>query len=63
MPPKLHRDPLRLGAHHIVALADIVQREELHHQMVHRVHWRAGDRDAVVASIDMQEIGGIGVRM
>ena len=52
------RDNL-LAAHQgqIISLSDIVERIEFHHQVVHAIHRRLDQGNAVVARIDMQETG------
>jgi hypothetical protein len=55
MPPQLHRNPV-VPLRQVVALAHIVQRVELHHQVVHPGARSARDGQAVVPAIDVHEI-------
>jgi hypothetical protein len=59
VPPKRCHHALGLRHQQVVCVADIVERVEFHHQVMHAVHRRLHERDGVVTPIGMQ---GIGVR-
>src|SRR5262245_9120712 len=50
-------DALGIAEREIVALADVVEAVELHHHVMHHVDAALDEGDAVVARIDVEEIG------
>ena len=57
MATERHRNTLRIAEREIVALADIVEAIQLHHHVVNHVDAALDESDAVVAGIDVEEIG------
>ena len=56
MPPERHRDPVFIQCE-IVPLADVVEAEELHHEVMHRVLAGLDESEAMMARVEMQEAG------
>src|SRR5258708_4129357 len=50
-------DALLLAQSDIVGLADIVERKQLHHQMMHAVAAGLDQREAVMPRVDVKEVG------
>src|SRR3974390_820605 len=55
MPTELHRDAVVL-LRDVVALAHIVERVKLHHEMMHAAVAPLGNGEAVMAAVDVHEI-------
>ena len=57
VPAERDADAIFLRQCDVVALADIVERKQLHHQMMHAVPAGLDQREAVMPRVDMEEVG------
>ena len=63
MAPERRRDPTPLVKRDVIALPYVIERKQLHHQMMHDASAAFEQRQAVMTRIDMQRYAQTGVRM
>src|SRR5262249_21740291 len=57
MPSERYRNPACVGEREIVTLTDVIEAEELHHDVMDRVRSGLNEGEAMMARIDVQEAG------